>query len=95
LIRTGNIFKNFSFFIEKKLYFSAERGILLTNGPKMRKVIGRIHIQNVKNFLAIRRVHRKRDVSRHMEIFVNKTDMRFSESKIIIRKGRPIFFIKS
>jgi len=36
--------KKNAFFLEKKLYFFIGRGILLINGRKMPKGIGRIHI---------------------------------------------------
>ena len=39
-------------------------------------------------------IHWKRDVSRLMEIFVNKMDMLLSDQTTVDPGGRPFFFIK-
>ncbi|MBQ6597240.1 MAG: hypothetical protein IJH79_06770, partial [Lentisphaeria bacterium] len=83
-------------FLEKKLYFFIGRGILLINGRKMperHRKDSHIKRQNL-TLWRTGGIHWKRDVSRLMEIFVNKMDMLLSDQTTVDPGGRPFFFIK-
>ena len=88
--------KKNAFFLEKKLYFFIGRGILLVNGRKMperHRKDSHIKRQNL-TLWRTGGIHWKRDVSRLMEIFVNKMDMLLSDQTTVDPGGRPFFFIK-
>lgn len=89
-------FEKNAFFYEKKLYFFIGRGILLVNGRKMpsrHRKDSHIKRQNL-TLWRTGGIHWKRDVSRLMEIFVNKMDMLLSDQATVDPGGRPFFFIK-
>ena len=89
-------FEKNAFFYKKKLYFFIGRGILLINGRKMperHRKDSHIKRQNL-TLWRTGGIHWKRDVSRLMEIFVNKMDMLLSDQTTVDPGGRPFFFIK-
>ena len=91
------IFKKKPFFYEKKLYFFIGRGILLVKGRKMPVRHWKdSHIKRQDLTLLADRwiIHWKRDISRLMEIFINKTDTFLSEPTAVDPGGQPFFFIK-
>jgi len=85
----SDFFEKNAFFYEKKLYFFIGRSILLDNGRKMpyrHRKDSHIKRQNL-TLWRTGGIHWKRDVSRLMEIFVNKMDMSIRTRQQPIRDG--------